>query len=155
LILVSFGSYSFGSFTFQTKLSFHFIPVISCIVVFSSFGSNVIVVIASLLSVDRSIIEAATMDGASWWRIKYSILLPMIGKTVWLISLLTAIAAMQIFETIYALAPYEYSATMAFHIYRQGFQWSKYGLASAQATILLAITVSLTLLKNRMVDHEA
>lgn len=126
------------------------IPIVSFIVVFSSFGGNVIIMLASLQAVNRDFIEAATIDGASWNQIKLKILIPLIGPTIGMVGILSAIAALQIFETIYALAPYEYSATMTYHIYRQGFQFGKYGMASAQAVILLIITIILSRIKGKI-----
>ena len=126
------------------------VPIVSLVVVISSFGSNVIILFASILSVDKSIIESARIDGASDRRIKWSILVPIIRPTILMVILLVSINALQIFETIYVLAPQSFSATLTFHIYRTGFQFSKYGMASAQAVILLAITLILSIIKKKV-----
>ena len=126
------------------------IPAVALIVLTASFGGCTILLLASLQSIDKAIFDAARIDGASWRQTKWRIIVPILAPTVGMIALLSAISALQVFETIYALAPYDYAATMAFHIYRQGFQFSKYGLASAQAVILLAATVGISLVKNKV-----
>lgn len=126
------------------------IPIVCLVVVISSFGSNVIILFSSLLSIDKSIIESARIDGASDRKIKWCILIPIIRPTILMVILLVSINALQIFETIYVLAPQSFSATLTFHIYRTGFQFSKYGMASAQAVILLAITLILSIIKKKV-----
>ena len=126
------------------------IPVIAFIVVFSSLGGNVIILLASILSIDKCIIESARIDGANSFQIKTMIIIPMISKTVILIAVLSAIASFQIFENILALAPQTYAATMTFFIYQQGFLFSKYGIAAAEAVVLLVITVVLILIKKKV-----
>lgn len=130
------------------------IPVIAFIVIFSTFGGNVIILLAAILSIDKGILEAARIDGANSRQIKIHIIIPLIMPTIILIGLLSAINAFQIFENIYALAPQTYAATMTFFIYQQGFQFSKYGMASAEAVILLLIILSLSLIKNMSTKND-
>ena len=125
------------------------IPVISLIVIFSTFGSNLIILLAAILSIDKGILEAARIDGASENQIKWKIIVPIISPVIALIGLLSAINAFQIFENIYALAPQTYAATITFKIYQTGFMFSKYGIASAEAVILLIIVLSLSIIKKR------
>ena len=66
------------------------------------------------------------------------------------LALVAAIAALQVFETVYALAPYEHSATVTYHVYREAFVMGRYGLGSAQAFILLVATMGLALVKRRV-----
>jgi len=129
------------------------IPVVVFVVVVSSFGTFVIIILANLLSIDKSIIEAAMIDGASERQIKWKILLPMIFPTLSLVALLAMINALQIFETIYALVPQQYAYTPTFCIYTMGFKLSQWGMASAESVLLLCVVVVLSLLK-RKVEHE-
>ena len=126
------------------------IPVVALVVSMTGMGGGVIILLAAILSINRELFDAARIDGATSMQIKFRIVLPMIMPTVWLLILMAAIAAPQIFETIYALAPYDYTATMAFFIYRQAFQMSRYGMASAQAMVLLVLTVGLVWAKQRI-----
>jgi multiple sugar transport system permease protein len=126
------------------------IPIISFIVIFSSFGANVIILLASLQSVNKDYIEAATIDGCNYRQIKLHVLLPLIMPTILMIGILSAINSVMIFETIYSLCQQDYAATMAYQIYTQGFKFSQYGMASAQSIILLLFTVGLSILKRKV-----
>ena len=126
------------------------IPAISLIVAMAGVGGAIIILLASILSVNRSILESATIDGASRRQIALRVVIPTIAPTIALVALLAAIAAPQIFETIYALAPYEYTATMAFRIYQDGFMTSHYGRAAAEAVAMLGLILAMTWAKNRI-----
>ena len=61
------------------------IVVICVIVVIASFGGYIIMLLAALTSIDKSIYEAAKIDGASDFQIKIKIILPLIKSTIALI----------------------------------------------------------------------
>ena len=126
------------------------IPAVSLIVVVSSLGGATIIFLAGILGIDNSLYDAARMDGATWLKIKLKIIIPMLKPMIALITFMSLIGGLQIFENIYALAPYEYTATVTFHIYREAFIFGRYGLSSAQAVILLVITIGLSLGKQRI-----
>jgi len=125
------------------------IPVISFIVIFASFGSTTIIFLSAIQNVNKEIIEAAVVDGASWWQIITHIILPMISPVIYMTIIMTILSAFMIFESIFMLAPYEYTATVTYSVYTKGFLFSKYGLASAQAVILLFISIILFVLKRK------
>lgn len=130
------------------------IPVVVFIVVLSSFGSYVIIFLASILSIDKSIFEAARIDGASDGQIRRLITIPILTPTIILVSLLAMIGALQIVETIMTLAPQSFAATPTYAIYMNGFKNSKWGMASAQSVILLLITVGLSILKRKVENRN-
>jgi ABC-type sugar transport system permease subunit len=126
------------------------IPAISFIVITAAIGTNAIMILASILSIDTSMLEQAQIDGASWFQIKIKIILPQIVPILLMLGLVSAINAMAIFENVQMLAPYEQTSTMVYSIYNMAFTLSKHGLAAAGAVVLLFITIGITLLKNKI-----
>jgi multiple sugar transport system permease protein len=126
------------------------IPVIAFVIIFGGFGTNFVIFMSSILSIDRSIFDAAKIDGANSRRIDWRIIVPLILPSVYLVALLSAIQGPSIIYNIYAMAPQNYAASIAFHIYQQGFIFSKYGMASAQAVILLMLMICVSLVKKRI-----
>ena len=116
----------------------------------ASLGGFLIILLASTLSIDKSLYDAARIDGASPLQIKLRVVLPIIMPTVWLCILLSAIGAPQVIEFVLALAPYEHSATVAFDIYSTAFYLSRYGPASAKALVLLVWMLLLAFGKSRI-----
>lgn len=126
------------------------IPTISFIVLTSTLGVNMIVLLASILGIDRAVLDAARVDGASTRQIDRLVVAPILAPTVGLVALLGILQALQLFESIYVLAPYDYAATAAYSIYQHGFQWSQWGMANAEAVLLLALTLGIYLAKQRV-----
>jgi ABC-type sugar transport system permease subunit len=130
------------------------IPIISLVLSMSALGTYVILLLAAMASLDKSMIDAAQVDGASWGRIKWAIVVPAIAPTIGTCATLAAIAAPQIYETVNFLAPFDYTASMTFQIYNQAFRYSRHGLAAAMAVTLMVVTIIGTLVKNRVAHAE-
>jgi ABC-type sugar transport system permease subunit len=75
---------------------------------------------------------------------------PMVAPTIAIVALLAAIQGPSLIYNIYALAPQNYAASMAFHIYQTGFMFSKYGTAAAMSVIFLVCMVGVALVKQRV-----
>jgi len=126
------------------------VPIIGFIVVASTIGAMLVMVLSAIESIDPGMIDAARIDGASWGQIKRHIILPTIAPSLSLLALMSWVGAWQIIETPMMLAPQDYAATLTYHIYRQGFLFGRYGMASAQAVILLLIIGTLALVQKRI-----
>ena len=126
------------------------IPAISIIMVYQCMGAFVILLMANMLSINKEILDAAKIDGANTGQINRKIILPMMARPISMLSLLMLISAFQFVETIMMLAPYEHTANITYHIYQEAFVFSRYGIGSAQAILLMILIIGLTLLKNRV-----
>ena len=130
------------------------ISTVAIIVSFSGVGGNLIILLAYIQSIDKGILESAQLDGAGWSRISWAIIFPELAKVVGVLSLLSAIGAAQIFETVQQLAPYDYAATMTYRIWLEAFQYSRHGSAAAMAVVFLIVMVGMALLKNKVADEN-
>ncbi|HHT89977.1 MAG: carbohydrate ABC transporter permease [Limnochordia bacterium] len=104
----------------------------------------------SLKSVPTEYIEAATIDGASSWRIFWSIRFPLITPTVFFLLVTTAIFVSDyVFMPIHILTqggPYNASTNLIYLVYQFAFQFFNTGLASATALITFLLFVIITAL---------
>ncbi len=126
------------------------IPAVALVVIVASWGTNVIIILAAILSIEQSMVEQARIDGASWFQIKMKIILPQLWSTIILLSFVSAINAIAIIENIIFLAPYQTTATLVYAVYDYAFTMGKHGLASAGAVFILVISVFLSLIKNKI-----
>ncbi|MDA8291682.1 MAG: sugar ABC transporter permease [Actinomycetota bacterium] len=117
------------------------------VIVWQQLGFGVVVFSAALLNVPAEIIEAARLDGAGWWRIQVSVMVPYIKRIIEFFVILEAIAALSsVFTYVYVLTgagPAYSSSVMEFYIYQNGFENGAIGVASAAAVVLLAIASAL------------
>lgn len=129
------------------------IPAVSAIVVAATLGGVFLVLTAALHSIDRGLFDAARIDGAGPLAIKLRIAVPMIGHAIAAMALLAMISAPQVFETVYALAPYDHAATLTYHIYREAFVFGQHGRAAAGAVVLMVATGGLAYAQRRVVGE--
>jgi len=123
---------------------------ISTVLTSVALGFYTLVYMTALLSVSSEVIDAARIDGASPARIRFSILVPIVSPTIKLISLLVAIGAMQVWETIYMMAPVHSATNLMYDLYQTAFRFSRHGLGAAKSVVLMTIIVVLAVVKRRI-----
>ena len=142
----------------NTKLA---IPITVFITLVKGLGMNMVMFIGAMLDVPQDYYEAASLDGASKWRQFFSITLPNIAPTIFLVLIMTTIGSLKVFGQIKALSnggPGTASYVMVFYIYEMAFKNYKFGYASAASVVLFLMIVTLTILqwmgRKKWVYHE-
>lgn len=103
---------------------------------------------AALQSLPEDIHEAAQVDGASGWRIFWSITLPMVLPALLAIELLRLIIAFKVFDLVFVLTsggPGFDTTIGSFEIYRTGLEDFNVGYAAAE-TIVFAVIIGIVIL---------
>lgn len=123
------------------------LPSVVNIALWEWLGYNMVIFYAALQAVDRSVLEAATVDGAGAWRTAFSIKVPLIRASVVMVALFTVIGSLQLFTEPLILNKGTGSAvsstwTPNMYAYTAAFDRNDYGLAAA-ASVLLALTAAL------------
>jgi multiple sugar transport system permease protein len=108
---------------------------------------NMVIILAGLAGVDRSLYEAAAMDGVSvWQRLRY-ITLPALRPALTIVLTLAAIRGLRIFTEVYVLTgggPAGSTEVWMTRVFSLGFERNDIGVASAGSMVLLAVTLVLT-----------
>ncbi|MEV8568487.1 sugar ABC transporter permease [Streptomyces sp. NPDC051322] len=123
------------------------LPSVVNIALWEWLGYNMMIFYAALQAIDRSVLEAATVDGAGGWRIALSVKLPLIRASVVMVALFTVIGSLQLFTEPLILNSGAGSAvsstwTPNMYAYTAAFSRNDYGLA-ASASVLLALAAAL------------
>jgi len=126
------------------------VPAIAMIAAMSTLGVPVIVLLAAMIGISQDVLDAARIDGATNWQTKWRVIIPMVRRMILVIAFLALIAAPQIFETVYALAPYEHSATLGYRIYQEAFIFGRHGRAAAMSLLLLVAMVGFGVAQRRL-----
>jgi ABC-type sugar transport system permease subunit len=66
------------------------VPVLATATAWKLMGTNVLLILVGLYNVNRELYEAASIDGAGWWRRLWSITLPLLRPTFTVIFVLAA-----------------------------------------------------------------
>lgn len=103
-----------------------------------------------LQGVDKSVLEAAELDGAKPARKFFSITLPMISPTLFFVMITMMIGCIQIFDEPYILTgggPGDSTRSFSQYIYQTAFVSQNYGYACVLAMMMLVIVLVITLVQ--------
>jgi multiple sugar transport system permease protein len=118
------------------------LPSLVLVGVWKNLGTDVVLILAGLQAVSPSLLEAAAIDGAGPARRFWSVVLPLITPTLFLVAVLATINACQTFDSIYLLTkggPGTSTLTLAYWLYESAFQYFNIGRATALAAVLAAM----------------
>lgn len=112
----------------------------------AGFGSNVIWLLAAMTQMDKSLEEAARIDGATRWRIAWSVHLPQLRPTVVIISMLTILGAFGAFDMVFVMTnggPANATQTLSVYAYNLSTGDLKAGYAATVALFQFFIALML------------
>ena len=119
----------------------------------TSVGQPIVLYVSALDNVDKSLVEAAQVDGATetqaFWKIKW----PQMMPTTLYILVITTINSFQCFALIQLLTsggPKNSTMTIMYYIYYNAFKQYKYGYGNAMGVILAIIIAILSAVQFRM-----
>lgn len=101
-----------------------------------------LILLAALSNVDKSLTEAAEIDGAGYWRTFFRIVLPQIWPVMAIAILIRGLDLVRIFDIIWALTgggPGTMTETISVYTYIQGFQQFETSYTAAIAFLVIAI----------------
>jgi multiple sugar transport system permease protein len=131
------------------------------------FGGGMVVFLAGLQNVPKSLYEAAQIDGAGAWTQFRHVTLPQLSPVVFFNLVMGVIGAMKVFDSAYifgaatGVAPGGPARATLFYVlnlYQKAFGYFHFGLASAMAWLLFIAVGLLTYLNfraaRRWVHHD-
>jgi multiple sugar transport system permease protein len=128
-------------------------PSIILMSVWGGVGGPMIIYLAGLQGIPESLYEAAKVDGATGWQTFWFITLPLLNPITIYVLVSSIIGSFQIFGPIFAMTdggPAFATTTIVHQIYINGFRYFNMGYASAQAWVLFAILLGLSIVNMRM-----
>ncbi len=110
-------------------------------------GTAVVIFLAALQDVPRSLYEAATVDGANAWHRFWHVTVPMCSPIILYALVMGFISGFQTFLMPYLLTgggPMASTEFYAMHLWRNAFELFRMGKASALAWIMFVVVALLT-----------
>ena len=114
------------------------------VIVWKYFGFHMMLFIAALQGMDKSLVEAARIDGASRWQVLRYIVLPLLKPTIKLSVFFAIIGSLQLFDLVMPLTrggPADSSNTLVTYLYNFGILRMRVGFGSAVGVLLFLICV--------------
>lgn len=121
---------------------------LTCVIVWASFGVNVVLYLSGLQTIPQSLIEAARLDGATAWQTFWKVKLPYLAPTVTVNIVLVVIGLLRVYELILALTaggPAGKTQSIVYNILTSSFENSKLGYGAAQSIVLMVVIIAITI----------
>ena len=133
---------------------------LACIILIlltTSVGQPIVLYVSALDNVDKGLVEAAEVDGATpfqaFWKIKW----PQMMPTTLYILVITTINSFQCFALIQLLTsggPNNSTMTIMYYIYYNAFKLYKYGYGNAMGVILAIIIAILSGIQMKLGEEK-
>ena len=123
---------------------------------FWSIGGQMVILLAGLKGIPRTLYEAAEIDGAGRWASFRHITLPMLSPAIFFNLILAIIGAFQVFTQSYIITgggPENATLFYVLYLYRMAFENFQMGYASAMAWVLFLIILLFTFVQFRLSDR--
>ncbi|MFD0676622.1 MULTISPECIES: carbohydrate ABC transporter permease [unclassified Paenibacillus] len=130
---------------------------ISLMTIWMNMGFLFIVLSSGLQGVPEEIYESAKVDGSGPVRTFVQIVLPLLSPTIFFALIVSVISAFQAFGQIHILTkggPMNTTNVIVYSIYQDAFVNFRFGIGSAQALILFAIIMILTVVQFKVLEKK-
>jgi sn-glycerol 3-phosphate transport system permease protein len=133
--------------------------VVAIVAIWKQLGYNIIFIVASLNNVPKTLTESAEIDGVGHFRMLYKVYVPLISPTlVFLVVINTIYSFFRGFPLVDLMTsggPSEATNLLIFKLYRDAFEFSNLGLASAQSVILFVLVAIVMYVQIRISEDYA
>ncbi len=120
-------------------------------------GYDITIFLAGLGNIPAELYDAAKVDGASGWRLFRYVTFPLLSPTTFFLLIFTVIGTFQAFNHIYVMTqggPGDATTTASILIFKQLFEFNRYGYSAALSFILFAVILVLTIVQNRVAGRR-
>ena len=126
--------------------------------VWKQISYNFLFFLAGLQSIPKSLIEAAAIDGASFWHRFRTIVFPLLSPTTFFLLVINIVYAF--FDTFAIIdattqgGPGQDTKILVYKVFYDGFKGMDQGSSAAQSVVLMVIVITLTVIQFRYVEKK-
>jgi raffinose/stachyose/melibiose transport system permease protein len=131
--------------------------VIAFVALWQYVGTTMMLYMAQIAGISGSLYEASYIDGAGKFKSFRHVTLPLIKPMIATSLSLNCIGSLKFFDLVYNMTqggPNHRTDVLATHLYNQGFQYFKYGYASAIGVVLLVLCIIVTFIISKCLKTE-
>lgn len=133
------------------------LPSMTFMVLATSLGANILIVLAAMDTVPAEYVEAAKLDGAGNASIFFRVVLPLIRPALLYVIVVQTITSFQLFAPFVLMTkggPVRSTTTLGYYIYQTAFEQFDFGKASALSVLMILIISVLALVEFRLLRRN-
>ena len=119
---------------------------------------NFLFFLAGLQAIPHSVIEAAAIDGAHFWRRFWTIVFPLLSPTTFFLLVVNIVYAFfetfGVIHTITSGGPQQATTTLVYKVYADGFVGQDLGSSAAQSVVLLFVVGLMTVVQFKFIERR-
>jgi sn-glycerol 3-phosphate transport system permease protein len=119
---------------------------------------NFLFFLAGLQAIPHSVIEAAAIDGARFWRRFWTIVFPLLSPITFFLLVVNVVYSFfetfGVIHTITSGGPQQATTILVYKVYSDGFVGQDLGSSAAQSVILLLVVGMLTVIQFRYIERR-
>ena len=131
------------------------------VVIASAWGRisyNFLFFLAALQAVPRSVIEAAAIDGARFWKRFWTIVLPLLSPIAFFLLVVNIVYSFfetfGVIHTITSGGPHQSTTVLVYKVFSDGFVGQDLGSSAAQSVVLLFVVGLLTIIQFKYIEKR-
>ncbi|MDC1536497.1 sn-glycerol-3-phosphate ABC transporter permease UgpA [Candidatus Pseudothioglobus sp. Uisw_041] len=131
------------------------------VVIASAWGRisyNFLFFLAALQAVPRSVIEAAAIDGARFWKRFWTIVLPLLSPIAFFLLVVNIVYSFfetfGVIHTITSGGPQQSTTVLVYKVFSDGFIGQDLGSSAAQSVVLLFVVGLLTIIQFKYIEKR-
>ena len=130
--------------------------MVIAVYIWKNLGYCAVIYLAGLQSIPQDLLEAAAIDGAGPVRRFFTVTLPLLGPTVFFLSIAMVLSSMQAFDILRIMTPTGNGTnSIVFEIYLQSFgTYQRAGYAAAISVVLFVTLFAITAIQIRYVERK-
>ncbi len=132
-------------------------PSLIGVSVWHEVGYYMIIFLAGLQAIPYDLYEAARLDGASPWRLFWTITLPLLRPTMLFVVVVITLSSLQVFDLPFILTqggPVNSTNTLVMYMYETAFKFLRMGRATAMAVMLFGVIFTMTMIQLRLLRER-
>jgi putative chitobiose transport system permease protein len=134
------------------------LPIAILLTIWAGVGYYAVIFLAGLQNIPEELYDAARIDGCSDLQKHWHVSLPGLRPQIVFVFVISSLAALKVFDEIYVLTNrtggiLDSGTTMVFYLWKQAFVLSDAGYASAIAIVLLALTLTFSVVNVRLLER--
>lgn len=133
------------------------LPAIMTTSVWQGVGLQMVVLLAGLQGVDRTLYDAAAVDGAGPWRRFFHVTLPQLRNPLAFVVVVTSILSFRVFDQVRIMTrggPGDASTTVVYEAVRAAFDRGQVARGAAMAVVFFVLVLALTAAQRRLVRQR-